>query len=1123
MIQHRRTIALITGFIVGFTCRAIADTVAYVSFEEGSDGAGATGAMTPLVDSVVDSAGGDDLFRTFSTDTAPIYQTDVPVATVPLTGAANNLSLSFDGGDDLYQDAISPLRTMVFTDFTVEAWVRFDSLTGFQTVVGRDDQIFSGTNGQNNSPASLFYMSKAGDNHFRLEATDAANGIVTVESTVFATTGVWYHLAGVGNATAGTLEFFIDGVSVGVNTNYTGLYDPGNDDSWTIGRGQYNDGVVDQVVGNIDEVRWSDAALEPSEFLPAYEPPRVWDRDASNLWSVAANWVDDIAPTFTGFSGSASFAATGTPGGTLNNDVVAAELASIAFSSDAAAFVLDGNPLALSTSVRNDSSNSQELAFDVIADSNLTALANAGPLEFSGVLSGTSGFTSSGDYPVTLSNGANTIAGMIKVNGNENLVITASGALGDPNSIVQLNASYQGPLSSLVFDGGGITQEKIYQIFTRTTADPAHLIFNNGVNTITGTVRTENGGDTAIFEVAAGATLNLNAMFNSATQTGVDFARFVGDGTTNFNGDVLDATDIALGFVVAGGSSAVLNINGTKNYHAATIAESGTLALVDNATTNSVPNSVTLQAVSPDGTLDFSGLLGGGVVLSVGQTLAGDGTFVGSVVAASGSSVSPGVDGIGTMTLPALSLEAESTINIDVDGSSSDVIEGGVITGPSSGTVDIAVNFVELSAGDYVILDWSGGSAVDVDLADFTTNIGSLSIVGSQLILTITIEQRAELLVSDTGNNRVLKYDVSQFGQLANESVFAEGTVGDYALDTPVGLAQDSAGNVYIVEGNPDLQDRLLQLDADGNFLATLAEIDSFTANDVFSGTPANIVVDPTDTYVFMSISQPNTTATDPNLNNVIYRVRTDDTTLPEVYINTTDPNGSYELQNPQGLEFGPDGYLYVCNNLDPASTSPDPGSRVLRFDVSGATGVYAGTLTTEHRETKGTFYDVYLNRLLVTLNQLNDIWAYTNNLVQDYVANDPTNGNFEFVLEQDGDVDYPDVVFAFGDVYFTDSTDNVIRRVTGLNTSTIALPASAGLLNPHSLLLVSETDPFDFDNDGDVDAVDQGIFMLAVAGPGVTTPPVGITDEEFSRADIDNDGDVDQKDAWAFARRVTN
>lgn len=56
-----------------------------------------------------------------------------------------------------------------------------------------------------------------------------------------------------------------------------------------------------------------------------------------------------------------------------------------------------------------------------------------------------------------------------------------------------------------------------------------------------------------------------------------------------------------------------------------------------------------------------------------------------------------------------------------------------------------------------------------------------------------------------------------------------------------------------------------------------------------------------------------------------------------------------------------------------------------------------------------------------------------------------------------------------------------------------------------------------DVDNDGDVDAADSTLLILAVNGPDKTTPPPGVSAAVFDRADLDNDNDVDMRDVALF------
>lgn len=262
-----------------------ASPIAFYRFEEGPAGS----TVIPLANSVMDSAGDDDNMTAYNAAAAPDYNAVVPMETIPQTGETNTLSTYFDGSDDLYNALIGrPLTTTVFTDFTVEAYVKFSSTAGFQTIVGRDDS-WNQTGGQDGNSQSLFYLSKHIDNHFRVEVSTVGGDMLAVEGTVYAAAGAWYHVAAVGDASAGTLKLYVNGQLAGSVAGFDGLYDPAEHNAWTIGRGQYNGYVADNLSGWIDEVRFCGAALSPEQFLNASNTVED-DSDVDGMSDVFENY-----------------------------------------------------------------------------------------------------------------------------------------------------------------------------------------------------------------------------------------------------------------------------------------------------------------------------------------------------------------------------------------------------------------------------------------------------------------------------------------------------------------------------------------------------------------------------------------------------------------------------------------------------------------------------------------------------------------------------------------------------------------------------------------------------------------------------------------------------------------
>jgi hypothetical protein len=179
-------------------------------------------------------------------------------------------------GAGAYVDVPSPVIDTT-QSFTVMAWVRFDSTTGFHTVVAVDGAAVSG-----------FYLQVRGDTgrfaFTRLSADGTADpdGMgrgtthVRAEAAAGPQPGTWYHLAGVYDATARQISLYVNGVRQQTVPFTTPWRANGH---LSIGRGQWAGAPADFVDGTIDDVGVYQAALTSGE-LRGYADPSTLGIDA---------------------------------------------------------------------------------------------------------------------------------------------------------------------------------------------------------------------------------------------------------------------------------------------------------------------------------------------------------------------------------------------------------------------------------------------------------------------------------------------------------------------------------------------------------------------------------------------------------------------------------------------------------------------------------------------------------------------------------------------------------------------------------------------------------------------------------------------------------------------------
>lgn len=262
---------------------------AYWRFEEGTPGN--IVAQTPDADvgSVLDTSGNANHMRAASDLNAPTYTAQVPAAAVPLTGAPNLISLYCDGAFKDVYTITKHINNPIVTAFTLEASFNADLIGDgiWRAVVSKESlsDDFS-------SDAPPLALKVRGDtNHLMIEIRDKSNNLLSVDSIEPIQAGVWYHAAVVADTQLklylkkqGDSEYVLQ-ASIpipGTGPLWQGT-DPakGYDTVWNIGKGMWARAIGDNWMGFIDEVRLSNEALPPEQFLWAAATPGDFDGDGS--------------------------------------------------------------------------------------------------------------------------------------------------------------------------------------------------------------------------------------------------------------------------------------------------------------------------------------------------------------------------------------------------------------------------------------------------------------------------------------------------------------------------------------------------------------------------------------------------------------------------------------------------------------------------------------------------------------------------------------------------------------------------------------------------------------------------------------------------------------------------
>lgn len=286
--------ATLAACFVLVSSTASADTLAYWRFEAGPDGSNVVhsapdGVFSPDVPDV--SGNGNDLSCWSSNGWAEfVYRSDVFGPTVPLTGSTNLFSVqNTDAYPVMFTEPGTPFHALTPPEWTIEAAFQ-PELGGFRTLVGRDSM---GANAGDPNLSALYlqitptdqlaikYCDVSGFWHEALSDPGLVEGFVWPDSS----TGIWQ--AAVATCDGDLLRLYYRNIEGGdpyfrlvaetdvsasgsPDTSLTDGAGSGSDwvhGTWTVARGLYSGVHGDRAYGFIDEVRISDAALEPDDFL----------------------------------------------------------------------------------------------------------------------------------------------------------------------------------------------------------------------------------------------------------------------------------------------------------------------------------------------------------------------------------------------------------------------------------------------------------------------------------------------------------------------------------------------------------------------------------------------------------------------------------------------------------------------------------------------------------------------------------------------------------------------------------------------------------------------------------------------------------------------------------------
>lgn len=499
-------------------------------------------------------------------------------------------------------------------------------------------------------------------------------------------------------------------------------------------------------VGNTQE-----SGNSPETFGVAGSNTVTWSPTPSSaIWNQASNWVEGAVPT-----SPAIITFNASTESTLTNDMAGLEISRILFGSDANSYTIGGNGITLKSDLVNNSASYQFITTPVNLDSQLNVNTNTEGISLSGGITGTGSLLKTGSRILSIS-GANTYSGNTTINGTtggwppQNGIGIAGQGTGTPG------APTSGPLGigKIIMNGGTLYSESgdatIYNDIEVTAGKRSYMYETSWAlnlrGKLTGSGTLEHDGNTYAGLHLFGDNSEFTGTFISKLRSGSQRVRFEvpesGSAKAHWlldaNGVDCHSLQFQTGTLHFGGlsgrgylrnnvgGSPVISIGAlnTNCYFTGTFANflnvekvgTGDLAFAGNHTyggTTTVKKGRFLLANNPT-----SGAFGSPVIVEEG-IFAGSGKSTAPATIGTGSGpgaiLEPGYLGIGTLTIGAITLNADATykgeINLDTAiGDKINVTSANLLNSPKLTINSIGSTLPSGTA--YTLIDNKGTNAI---------------------------------------------------------------------------------------------------------------------------------------------------------------------------------------------------------------------------------------------------------------------------------------------------------------------------------------------------------------------------------------------------------------------------